>query len=331
MKTFVLWLAPALIYCLPAYAGSPVDSLIPAADSSFVRILTTTDQRTNTATFTKIFDHKKDELLVIYQDDTTFYGHPKKFGFARNIPDDLYQIAKSPFEKRNFKGLLITAAATAALIPFDQKLLNGVRSVSQTIHLNPQTDYKVLLKAGTTKLFMVPRNTNSLLYQLGQGGTSMILAGGMWIFGKFSNDYRALQTASDMAEAFATMGVTTQVLKRITGRQSPFMIDEPGGDWYPFPSFRHFQMNTSNFDAFPSGHLATLMSTITILSLNYPEKKWIKPVGYSIMGMAAWAMMNTEVHWAGDYPLAIALGYLSGRISHDRHLVHRKIYHPIIF
>ena len=109
------------------------------------------------------------------------------------------------------------------------------------------------------------------------------------------------------------------------------MIDEPGGDWYPFPSFRHFQTNTSNFDAFPSGHLATLMSTVTILSLNYPEKKWIKPVGYSIMGMAAWAMMNTEVHWAGDYPLAIALGYLSGRISHDRHLIHRKIYRPIVF
>jgi hypothetical protein len=30
-------------------------------------------------------------------------------------------------------------------------------------------------------------------------------------------------------------------------------------------------------------------------------------------------MMNTEVHWAGDYPLALAIGYLSGKITTWRH------------
>jgi hypothetical protein len=61
------------------------------------------------------------------------------------------------------------------------------------------------------------------------------------------------------------------------------------------------------------------MATITVLRKNYPEKRWITPVGYSIMALSAWAMMNTEVHWAGDYPLAIAIGYISGKITTMRH------------
>jgi hypothetical protein len=28
---------------------------------------------------------------------------------------------------------------------------------------------------------------------------------------------------------------------------------------------------------------------------------------------------NTDVHWVGDYPLALALGYISGKITVSRH------------
>ena len=56
----------------------------------------------------------------------------------------------------------------------------------------------------------------------------------------------------------------------------------------------------------------------------YPEKKWIKPVGYSLIGLTGFAMMNNKVHWAGDYPLAIALGYVAGCITVNRHLHHKK-------
>jgi hypothetical protein len=38
-----------------------------------------------------------------------------------------------------------------------------------------------------------------------------------------------------------------------------------------------------------------------------------------LMACSAWAMMNTEVHWAGDYPLAIALGYVSGKVTAWQH------------
>jgi len=65
----------------------------------------------------------------------------------------------------------------------------------------------------------------------------------------------------------------------------------------------------------PSGHMATMMGTVTVLTLNYPEKKWIKPVGYGIMGLIGFAMMNNDVHWASDYPLAIGVGYVTAQAT----------------
>ncbi len=67
------------------------------------------------------------------------------------------------------------------------------------------------------------------------------------------------------------------------------------------------------YDAFPSGHIATMMSVVTILADNYPEKRYIRPVGYSLMGLVGFAMLNNQVHWASDYPLAIALGYVCAK------------------
>ncbi|MFL5743581.1 MAG: phosphatase PAP2 family protein [Niastella sp.] len=248
-----------------------------------------------------------------------YYERPQKWGFITHVPYDLVQIGKSPFQKKNLLGLSVVAASTAILIPYDQPILDAVKRASDHIHLESQTDYSVPLKIGDTKIIKVPRNFNSALYQLGEGGTSLLVGSGLFIFGKINKDNRALQTASDIAETFITMGVTTQVLKRMTGRESPFMRTKPGGAWRPFPSFKEYQVNTSNYDAFPSGHLATMMATVTVLTTNYPEKKWIGILGYSLIGLTGWAMVNTEVHWVADYPLALALGYISGRITCLRH------------
>jgi PAP2 superfamily len=242
----------------------------------------------------------------------------KPFRFITNTPANLLQIAKAPFKKSNLKGLLITAGATALLLPFDQQITDGVKHFSRQIDLRAETDFKVPVKWGNTKILKIPQNLNSALYQVGEGGTSMLLAGGLFVYGKITHNKRAVSTAADLTETFITMGITTQVIKRITGRQSPFMATVPGGEWNPFPSFRSYQNNTSNYDAFPSGHLATMMATVTTLVLNYPEKKWIKPVGYSLMALSSFAMINTDVHWIADYPLAVALGYVAAKITHLR-------------
>jgi hypothetical protein len=63
------------------------------------------------------------------------------------------------------------------------------------IGLNPETKYKDIVKIGKTGIIKIPLNLNSALYQLGDGGTSMLIAGGFWIYEKVNNDWRAEQTA----------------------------------------------------------------------------------------------------------------------------------------
>lgn len=249
----------------------------------------------------------------------------KSFRFITNVPDNLFKIAKSPFKKNNLKGLLITTGATMLLLPFDQQITNGVKDFSRQIHLHAKTDYKVPVKIGQTKILKIPQNINTALYQLGEGGTSMLLAGGIFLYGKIKNNKKAIYTASDLTETFITMGIATQIIKRITGRQSPFMATKPGGEWNPLPSIKNYQKNTSNYDAFPSGHLATMMATVTTLNLNYPQKKWIKPVGYTLMALSSFAMINTDVHWVADYPLALALGYVAAKVTHLKNYPKKKI------
>ena len=260
----------------------------------------------------------------IYKNDTLYFGKPNILNNISHVPLNMWQIAKSPLQKKNWVGLSVVAATTTLLILKDEEILKWVRQTSDGIGLKPETNFNVVFKVGDTKILKVPQNVNTTLYQLGEGGTSMILAGGMWIYGKIKHDWRAINTANDLTETFVTMGLTTQIIKRATGRESPFKATVNGGKWTAFPTFAAYQKNTSAYDAFPSGHLATLMATVTVLSSNYPEKKWIKPLGYSLMFLSGWAMMNTEVHWAGDYPLAIAVGYLSGKITTRRHKIKRK-------
>ena len=148
----------------------------------------------------------------------------------------------------------------------------------------------------------------------------MLFAAGFFILGEIKKDNRALQTASQLTEAFIALGIGTQVMKYATGRENPSDATSRGGKWRPFPRYSDFQNNKTKYDAFPSGHLATFVSAVTIIAQNYPEKKWIAPVGYSIAGLISLAMVNNGVHWSSDFPLGFALGYGFGRfISRKSH------------
>ncbi|HEX8658769.1 MAG TPA: hypothetical protein VF690_14595, partial [Hymenobacter sp.] len=60
---------------------------------------------------------------------------------------------------------------------------------------------------------------------------------------------------------------------------------------------------------------ATAMATVTVIADNYPEYRFIRPLGYSLMGLLSYSMLNNGVHWASDYPIGIALGYAFAKIA----------------
>ena len=259
------------------------------------------------------------------------YCRPKPFQFAKNVPSDIYQMGKTAFSKKGLPNLGLILAGSALLILVDQPVTDAVQQFGRYIHLDSDRKSKsvIALKIGGFQLnaLEVPDNLNSSFYYLGEGWSSMLIAGGLYSYGLVANDYRALQTTSQIAESIFALGFTTQFLKRITGRQSPFRAMEmenpvSGGDWHPFPNPAKYQKKVSNFDAFPSGHMATAMATLTILVSNYPDNKYIKPVGYSLLGILGFAMINNGVHWISDYPLGLAIGYTCGKIVSARgHLV----------
>jgi membrane-associated phospholipid phosphatase len=268
------------------------------------------------------------QVIIKNTEDTGFItktnpGKPKAFSFLTNIPNDLFAIARSPFQKKYLKNVVVIAGLSTALIAEDAAIYRGVREFADNIHLHPaeknRTIWSVKMFGRETVLLKVPQNANTALYDLGQGFTTLIVAAGFYADGKISNNRRSLQTASDLSESFIALGIVTQILKYGTGREVPSVASKKNGAWHPFPSLSSFQNRKNHYDAFPSGHLSTLMAAVTILANNYPSSRLIKPIGYTLVALTGFAMVNNGVHWAGDYPLAIGLGYLAGSIITSRH------------
>jgi hypothetical protein len=263
-------------------------------------------------------------LSFVANQQKIIYKKPKYFSFLTNIPKDLADLTKQSFRKQNYKNLTVLAGTTAILLFADQSITNTLQSNLRKAHIQANEDFSPLgqfeVREKNTNLWKKPNNINTAFYNLGQGSFSMMFAAGFFILGKIKKDNRALQTASQLTEAFIALGATTQLMKFATGRENPSDATVSRGRWQPFPSFGNFQNNKPKYDAFPSGHLATFVSTVTIIGENYPEIKWINPVGYGITGLIGLAMINNGVHWASDFPLGVALGYGFGKfISRKSH------------
>ena len=66
------------------------------------------------------------------------------------------------------------------------------------------------------------------------------------------------------------------------------------------------------------------MSALTVIAENYPDYKWIKPVGYTALGLMCYEMMQSKVHWASDYPIALFVGYITGKTIANRRITKVK-------
>ncbi len=261
--------------------------------------------------------YKPPQLYKVNDSMALQYPKPKAFNFILQVPKDFVQMHVVLQNKKSVKPLLITIAATGVLLLTDTKIADGVRSGAAKLNIEPKEKNVNLWVANIagrpTTLLKAPGNINTAFYQLGQGFPGLLLSAGLFTYGKIKNDYRSRSVASQITETFLLTGLYTQILKRITGREVPSRATVKGGKWQPFPSFKNYRDNTPKYDAFPSGHLTTLMSTVSVLALNYPNSKLIKPIGYSLVGLVGLSMINNEVHWASDYPLAIGIGYLCAK------------------
>lgn len=219
---------------------------------------------------------------------------PKWYDMVTNIPGDLVDYGKETFQVKNIPAILGMAAVTGVLIATDQQTWEAADRWYRTSTL-------------------VHKGSDALEF-FGDGkfqfGISAAFAGYGFIF----RDDRAIRTASQTVEAILACGAVVQLLKHVTGRESPFVETQSGGAWRFFPNQIDYANHVPHYDAFPSGHIATAMTTLTVIAENYPEATWIRPVFYPVLGLVATSLVTTGIHWWSDIPLGVALGYSFGVI-----------------
>ena len=253
---------------------------------------------------------------------TWHYERPRPLQWLYHIPRDIGEAPGYAFKKNNVPVLAGLVVGSAALYLADQAITDGVQRGGRALRINNADAQRNLFRlpfhVGSVNLpieYNAPDNFNTSLYFLGDGYTHLAIATSFFAYGVFGHDNRALQTSSQLGEAILSTGLVTQVLKHLTGRQSPNVSTQPRGRWDLLPNYNDYQHFVPNYDAFPTGHLATAMATVTVIADNYPEYRFIRPVGYGLMSVLGLAMLNNGVHWASDYPLGIAMGYAFAKIA----------------
>jgi len=253
------------------------------------------------------------------------YERPKAFDWLTDSPENLLSFIKRIHPKENIWWLAGIGLSTAVLIKYDQAIMDESQRFARRLGLISDTKtgretYTIIdFSVGEFPLpLIIPKNVNSVMYFIGDGLTHLGIVGGLLGYGLKNDDNRALSTASQTLEALLVTGVVVQVIKRTTGRESGFTASRPGGKWRFFPNQLEYTRNVPKFDAYPSGHMATVMATTTVLAENYPEHKYIRPLGYTLMAIMGFGMTNNGVHWVSDYPLAIGIGYIAAKGAVER-------------
>ena len=225
---------------------------------------------------------------------------PGTWDMITHLPGDWSDWAQATFQLRHWPEAALVTASTAAFIYYDNEVWVPFRKVyvpGTAVHT--LADGFVFMGDGKF-----------------QFGLAALFAG----YGFAAHDGRALRTASQTCEVILAAGGVVQLLKHLTGRESPIVSTTPTGRWQFFPNQIEYAKHVPHYDAFPSGHLTTALATLTVIANNYPEQAWIRPVGYAACAGIALGLVTTSIHWWSDYPLAIALGYGFGSlVSPDPH------------
>ena len=217
------------------------------------------------------------------------------YSMITNLPGDWVRYSNQEFRTVNIPEYVGLTVLTAGLMVTD----DATYKVSDRWYKNSRTVTDV----------------SDFFVSLGDGKSQFALAGAFAAYGLVKDDHRALQTGSQIVQAVLGAGAVVQLLKHVTGRESPFTRTSPTGTWRFFPNQLDYLKHVPAYDAFPSGHICTSIATVIVIAENYPDTKWIRPVGYVVSGLVGIGMVNRGIHWYSDYPLGLAIGYAFGMIA----------------
>ena len=232
------------------------------------------------------------------------------------IPSTSIEGLKTSFSKESIPWWAGIIGSTLVLYHNDEVILENWQREGRAAGIGNTDNTKTVLSAGEIDLLRLPTDTGSWMYFLGDGWMHAGIAAGFFINGQVNDNVRAYNTALRLVHGMATSTIFSQMLKRAFGRESPYVRTERFGRWSPFPSVKEYQSRTAFYDAMPSGHVMTATLTFTIINDAYPEySNYVIPLSVVWVSALSYQMVNNGVHWASDYPLGIAMGYVFGKAS----------------
>jgi len=111
-------------------------------------------------------------------------------------------------------------------------------------------------------------------------------------------------------KAMAISSVICFVGKNVIQRQRPDAATTPFNFAAPF--------SKSQYTSFPSAHSTIAFTLATAFAMEFPDKKWVAPVAYSIASLTALSRVYNNRHWASDVLVGAALGHFVTRAVYNR-------------
>ncbi len=226
-------------------------------------------------------------------------AYPGIVSFSRELGANLFIQLKAPLNMthRQFAYTGLGVLSTGGLMAYDVLIQKQVRFL--------RDDSKAL------------KIISPYLTELG-GNYGVIGAGCLGVFGYFASRPKEYETAYLMMQAVLTSGLWCRLGKVMAGRARPsaaYKHNEYTDIWHgPFSQFKEGHGAWSNYDAFPSGHTATIFSMAAVAACQYEDAGLVSPViAYSVAGIVGFTRLVEETHWASDVFVGGFLGYLCGK------------------
>jgi membrane-associated phospholipid phosphatase len=163
----------------------------------------------------------------------------------------------------------------------------------------------------------IVNDISPVITNLGDGAFSAGLFGGFAGYGSIFKDKKAFEVGKIGIESLLLTGVSVQLFKHLCGRERPSDATRPGGFWHgPFAYFseqRGGKRGLAAFDAFPSGHTATVVAAATTIS-DFYTAPWVTYTCYSLAGITAISRITESTHWISDCFVGAIIGYYGTKL-----------------
>ncbi len=141
-----------------------------------------------------------------------------------------------------------------------------------------------------------------------------IAGGSLFAYAKIRNDREVLGASFAVMQASLIEFFYNSALKAVTGRLNP--------DWRHVSdmdslsrTFRFGFLHGGVFWGWPSGHTAATMAVVSALTSYYPDKTWLKVVGFGLVGYTMFGVSANNrggMHWLSDAVAGALMSYAVG-------------------